>query len=87
LVIVIVFDAGPGKIAIEGLPVFVGHAGTAVQKEDLHRRLVADPLGPYIEGAFGRLDGDHLHSAAQDIVASGVIQIVRRTWSDRLYAF
>jgi hypothetical protein len=46
-----------------------------VQEEQLHRWRVADPLGPDAEIPVGRSDRYQLDAAAEQIVATGVIQI------------
>ena len=77
LVVVVVLDPRRRQIAVEGLEVLVGRARPAVQQQQPHRRGVADALGPDPEGALRRLDRDHPHAAAQDVVAAGGVEIAR----------
>ena len=50
LVVVVVLDAGAGEPAVARLEVLVGDARPAVEKEDLHARVVPHPLRPDAEG-------------------------------------
>jgi hypothetical protein len=45
--VVVVLDAGiGGEVAVEGLEILVRRSRPSVQEQHLHRRGIADPLGP-----------------------------------------
>src|SRR5688572_28282915 len=45
--------------------------GAAVEEQNLDARIVAGALGPHVEGALRCVDGNHLHAAAEHVVATG----------------
>src|SRR5262249_45095830 len=77
LVVVVVLDAGAGEEAVERLEVLVRDARAAVQEEHLEPRVVADALRPDLERALRRRDWNHLHAAAEHVVAARVVEVAR----------
>ena len=75
LVVEVVLDLRAREVAVEGLQILVGAAGAAVEQEYPLGGRVAEPFRPHVEGPLRGLDGDHLHPAAQHIIASAVVQI------------
>jgi len=67
LVVVDELDALGGQEALEGLKGLVGAAGAAVQQQHLDAGVVAEALGPDLEGTLGGLDGDELHAALLEL--------------------
>jgi hypothetical protein len=63
LVVVNELDAFSGQKTFERLEILVRAGRAAVQQQHLGGGVVAKPLGPHIEGAFGGLDGDEAHPA------------------------
>src|ERR1700680_1059152 len=77
LIVVVVLDARRWKEAVAGLEVLMGRGGTTVQEEQLRGRVVADALRPDVEVALRRRHRDHPDAAAEDVVASCVVEIRR----------
>ena len=75
LIVVVVLDPGGREIGVAGFEVLMRRAGSPVQHEDLHRRVVADPFRPHPELALRRDDRDELHPAGKDVVPPGVIEV------------
>src|SRR3954454_8709389 len=65
-------------MGIENLEVLVRRCRAAVQGEDLHRRIVADPLRPDVELALRRVDRDAPDPAAADVRTARVVEVARR---------
>lgn len=59
----------------------MGRARSAVKEKDSQRRIVADPLRPDLEGAKGRLDGQHADSPGEHVLSPRVIDVL----ADRLH--
>ena len=55
------------QVAVEGLPVFVGGPGAAVQEKDLDGWIVAHPLGPDVVCSCRGLDRDEAHAAGEHV--------------------
>ncbi len=70
LVVVVVLDARRRQVAVGRLEILVGRRRAAVEEEELRGRVVADALGPDPELTLGRGDGDQLHPAAEQVVAT-----------------
>src|ERR1700691_5338457 len=77
LVIVVVLDAGGGKIGIACFEVLMRATRPAVQQQQFDTRVVADALSPDLEYATRRRDRDASHSACTAIGTRGIVQIVR----------
>src|ERR1700722_1778413 len=65
LVIVVVLDAGGGKIRVAGFEVLMRRARPAVKQQQFDTRIVADPFGPDLERAARRSDWDASNPARQ----------------------
>src|SRR5262249_49543457 len=68
LVVIVVLDAGRGKVAVKRLEILMSRPRAAGQKEDLDPGIVADALGPDAKLALGRVDGNQLYAARKHIV-------------------
>jgi hypothetical protein len=77
LVVVIVFDAGTGKIAVGRFKVFVCRTGTPVQEKDFEGRIIPDALGPNMEGAERGFYGNTPRTTRPGIVSAGLVEVGR----------
>src|SRR5262249_55677019 len=75
LIVVVILDAGGGKVAVERFPVLVRQAWPAMKEEHLDRRVVADALGPHPKDPFCRCYRDQLYATAKYVVSTGIIPI------------